>query len=117
MINFFKILGVVKDFHFKSLHLEIEPQILILDPAGSPLISCRLSGIDDESAIDHINKTIEQITPGNQTPISYLKETLEAAYKENLITGRLLIIFTILAIIVSMLGLVGLMAFVSEQRT
>ena len=114
--TFFNILGVVKNFHFKSLHLEIEPQILILDPSGSPLVSCRMSGVNNEASMNHINQTIQDFTPDNQTPISYLKETLEAAYMDNVITGRLLILFTFLAILVSMLGLIGLMAFVSEQR-
>ena len=114
--NIFNILGVVKNFHFKSLHLEIEPQILILNPYASPLVSCRLSGVNNEASIDHINQTMQEISPDNQIPISYLKETLDAAYKDNIITGRLLILFTSLAILVSMLGLIGLMAFVSEQR-
>ncbi len=114
--NYFNILGVVKNFHFKSLHLEIEPQILILNPSPSQLISCRLSGVNNKASMDHINQTIQDINQGNQTTISYLKETLDAAYRDNIVTGRLLILFTSLAILVSMLGLIGLMAFVSEQR-
>jgi putative ABC transport system permease protein len=106
----------VKDFHFKSLHTAIEPQIMILDPAESPVVSCRLSDVKNNVSLDFIRQTVGELSPDQNVRIEFLEDSLEAAYRDDKITGRLLILFTILSIFVSILGLTGLMAFVSEQR-
>ena len=110
------IIGVVKDFHFRSLHQEIEPQILIIRPSACNIVTCRLNGFNIAQTKEQIAEIANDIVAGDPIRMLHLNDILENAYQDDKTTGRLLILFTSLSILVSILGLIGLMAFVSEQR-
>jgi putative ABC transport system permease protein len=116
----FKVIGVVKNYHFESLHKEIEPLILYnSNPHGGNYY--RLSM---RTAPERIQETVAFVKSkwrefDSQYPIEYvfLDEQYDELYRAEERLGQLFGYFTTLAIIIGCLGLFGLSAFSAEQRT
>ncbi len=111
------IVGVVKDFHFASLHDPILPLVLGVGKNewyGSILV--RTQPGKTAQALAGLENLCKRLNPA--FPFSYKFSDLEYAqlYKSEAITGRLSVIFAVLAIFISCLGLLGLSMFTAEQR-
>jgi putative ABC transport system permease protein len=111
------IIGVVQDFHFKSLHKIIEPCLLVLDPKDFDTISVRIMPGDVRGTIGFIQQKWEEIFPGEQFEYSFLDNRIDLLYKSEGRMRSLFLIFSILSIFVACLGLFGLAAFTAEERT
>lgn len=113
------IIGVMKNFHYNSLHENIEPLILRLQPKqenwGSVLI--RAEAGKTREALASMEKVFKQFNPN--FPFKYLFTDQEFAnsYKAENTVSKLSNYFAFLAIFISCLGLFGLAAFTAEQRT
>lgn len=111
------VIGVVKDFNFQTLHAAISP--LALRNAGDPYLfaSIRLSTRNIPETIAAIGEIFQKFAP--QTPFEYLflDDYFENIYRNEENFGRTIGYFTLLAIIISSLGLFGMAFFISEQRT
>jgi hypothetical protein len=112
------IIGVLKDFHFNSLHQAIDPLIVRLDenwPWGTILI--RIKAGKTKQAIDGLEKICKTLNP--KFPFSYQFSDLEYAnlYKSEQVVSKLSNYFAFLAIFISCLGLFGLATFTASQRT
>jgi putative ABC transport system permease protein len=112
-----RIIGVVKDFNFRSLHQEIEPLILSMMPGWSNYLCIRLSAGDLQASLQHIETTWKTLVPHQPFEFHFLDETYENLYRSEERTGTLLGCFTALALIISCLGLTGLASFMAERRT
>jgi putative ABC transport system permease protein len=116
----FKVIGVAKDYHFESLHKEIEPLILYnSNPFGDNYYR-----ISMRTAPERIQETVAFVKSkwnefDSQYPLEYvfLDEQYDELYRAEERLGRLFGYFTTLAIIIGCLGLFGLSAFSAEQRT
>ncbi len=113
----FKVLGVVNDFHFKSVHEKIEPLFMFLNRDFPGMAFVRVSG-------DGISETITAIENSwksfdDNAPFSYyfLDEDFQSLYAAEERTGKIFNTFAFLAIMISCLGLFGLSAYTAEQRT
>jgi putative ABC transport system permease protein len=113
----FTIVGVVEDFHFKSLHKIIEPCLLICDPRNFGFISVRIMPGDVRGTLDFIQQKWEEIFPGEQFDYSFLDNRIDQLYKSEGRMQNLFVIFSVLSIFVACLGLFGLAAFTAEERT
>lgn len=113
----FTIVGVVEDFHFKSLHKIIEPCILVCDPRNFDIISVRIMPGDVRGTLDFIRQKWTEIFPGEQFEYSFLDSRIDLLYKSEGQMRSLFMIFSILSIFVACLGLFGLAAFTAEERT
>ncbi|MGD9346345.1 MAG: ABC transporter permease [Candidatus Aminicenantes bacterium] len=116
----FKVIGVVKDYHFESLHKEIEPLILYnSNPYGGNYyrISMRTAPERIQETVAFVKSKWQEFD--SQYPIEYvfLDEQYDELYRAEERLGRLFGYFTTLAIIIGCLGLFGLSAFSAEQRT
>ncbi len=114
----YKIIGVVKDFHFKSLHDPIEPLLINLNEQihwGFIMVKARPGRTRE--AVASIEKVHRQFEP--KFPFSYYftDEEYRRLYNNEQMIGRLSDSFAVLAIFISCLGLLGLAIFTSEQRT
>ena len=114
--NTYRVIGVVRDFHFKSLHERIAPLMMTLgNNSGTVLVSVKTSDVSD------LLKTIgtEWGAFGVDAPFAYsfLSDDFNAVYQAEQQTGRVLGLFAGLTIFVSCLGLFGLAMFTAEQRT
>ena len=113
-----KIIGVLKDFHFNSMHQAIEPLILHVDEKwryGTILVRIKAGEIN--KAITGLEKLYKTVNP--KFPFTYQFSDLEfeKLYKSEQVVSKLSNIFAFLAIFISCLGLFGLAVFAAEQRT
>ncbi len=116
----FTIIGILKNFHFESLQQKIKP--LIIHPLGQGLsnsihLSIRLSTNNIQENLDSIKKVWAGIS--NQQPFNYsfFNDHFAKIYLKEQKTGKIFIVFTILAIFIACLGLFALSSFVINQST
>ena len=111
------IIGVLEDYHFKSLHQVIDPCLLVLDPDNFGAISVRIAPGDVRGTIGFIQQKWQEIFPGEQFEFSFLDSRIDLLYKSEGRMRSLFLIFAVLSIFVACLGLFGLAAFTAEERT
>ncbi len=112
-----EIIGVVEDFHFHSLHREIQPLVLCIDPASFEYFSVRIKPNNISQILDFLKSKWEKLVPEEPFSYTFLDEDFDRLYKSEEKLERLFIIATFLAVFVACLGLFGLAAFTAEQRT
>ena len=114
-----QIVGVVKDFHYKSMHNPIEPIVLLLmdNLQYRFLLNIRLSGQNREQVIAAIDKARQSFTDHYPFEYKFLDESLHEYYRDEERISSLFMIFTVLTIFIAVLGLLGLSSFLTQQRT
>lgn len=108
------IVGVVKDFHFKSLHREIEPLILMNNPYGGLII--RTNTADVASLLSNMESKWQKFSIKEPFSYTFLDESFNKTYLREQKMGTILSIFTGLTIFVACMGLFGLVTFAAERR-
>jgi putative ABC transport system permease protein len=111
------IVGVVKDFHFRSLHNRIEPLILAIAPGWFTDSYVRIRPTNVPRTLAFIEKTFKETAPGFPFEYTFLDETVDRLYRTEIRIGDLVRSGTVLAVFISCLGLFGLASFTAEQRT
>jgi len=118
-----KIIGVMKDFNFESMHQAIVPIIMIMPTASQAgnnfsRISIKISGNKDNvsAAIAHLEKTWKSYLPEVPFEYTFLDEKFEQLYQSEERQGTLFTVFSGIAIFIACLGLLGLSAFSISQR-
>jgi putative ABC transport system permease protein len=115
-----RVVGVVRDFHFQSLHEKIAP--LVLGHWKNPVtaidyFTLRLNTNDLAQTLTALQKVHEQFDQRTPFEYNFLDERLNDFYQTDLRVGRIFGISAALTIIIACLGLLGLAAFMAEQRT
>jgi putative ABC transport system permease protein len=107
------VVGVVKNFYYKSLHNIIEPMMLVYrgDRVSSVLVKTASTGMGD------FKKVWQKYFPGKPFAYQYLDEAYAAEYRKDDITMTLFSWLTVLAILISCFGLYGLVSLIAVQRT
>ena len=113
----FRIIGVIKDFHFYSLHEEIQPLIFINRYAGFKNIFVRINSQNLPGTVRFIQDKLKEIAPGYVSDLKFLDEDLNNIYVAEQRMEKLTKYFTFLAILISCIGLLGLVSFSVKQRT
>ncbi len=113
----FRIIGVVKDFHFKSFRSRIEPLILAWNPEWHQYINIRIAEGMIAPAMEKIMDILDEFAPGIPVDYSNVDESFDQMYKSDKRMSTILIYFTMLAVLIGVLGLIGMALFMSEQRT
>ena len=111
------IIGVVKDFHFQSLNQEIKPLIIRFNSNAKYLMTVRISGNNTGSTLEYIGKVWNSFKEQQPLQLTFLEEDLAALYDNEAKTATLFNIFSVLAIFIAALGLLGLASFSAAQRT
>lgn len=113
------IIGVVKDFHHIPLSQSIEPLVLLMAPnpywKNNLLLKVRAEGVTE--TLEFIESTWKEIVPSFPFEYSFLSEEQGRLYRVEKRLGNLLNYFTILAVFIACLGLLGLATFAANQRT
>jgi len=112
-----QIVGVMKDFHFKSLHNPIEPMIFMLLPDYLEYLVIRIDTADQENTIAFLEETMAKLDPEQPHQFNFFDTRYENMYRAEQHMGTILRLFTGLAIFIACLGLFGLSAFMTQQRT
>lgn len=113
-----RIVGVLKDFHFQSLHNAIRPLIAYLgarEPQGSVVI--RIQAGKTPETLDAIERICKKLNPAVPFTYAFTDQEYARQYQSEQIVGKLAGYFAFLAIFISCLGLFGLATFTAEQRT
>jgi putative ABC transport system permease protein len=111
------VVGVVKDFHFTTLRNEIKPFAFVAEPPREGLLTLKLNAADLQNSIAQIEKKWNKFSPDRPFQYSFLDETFSRLYQSEERFKKVFLYVTSLAIIIACLGLFGLAAFVTEQRT
>ncbi len=111
------IVGVVKDFHQKSLREEIEPIFIASYAENYRQAGVRISGGNPTETLGHIREIWQETFPDGVFEYQFLDDQLARMYETETLTARLVNAFTGIAILICCLGLYGLISFVVVQRT
>ena len=117
--TYLQVIGVVKDFHYQSLHDRIYPHIFILYPNrwNWGFISLRLNPGNIQNTIVQTEKLWKQFSDNDPMVYFFMDKDFDRLYAEDKRTGTLALLFSVLAILIASLGLFGLTSFTAEQRT
>ena len=112
-----QIIGVVKDFNYKSMHDKTGPLVAFNNPNWFRFFTVRVAPGNAEKAIHDVQDIWKQLLPGTPLEYSFLDDSFNQLYSEDQKTSSLIFAFAVIAIAVSCLGLFGLAAFTAEQRS
>ena len=112
-----EIVGVMKDFHFKSLHNPIEPMLFMVFKDYVDYLVVRIAANESTNTISFLEETMDRFDPENSHEFRFFDERYNAMYNSEQQMGIILKIFTGLAIFIACLGLFGLSTFMTQQRT
>lgn len=112
----FRVIGVVKDFHFKSMHEKITPLVMVLSKDAGTMI-VKLQAKDVSGLLAQMERKWNEFKPEAPFSYSFLDERFNNTYQAEQKTGLILGIFAGLTIFVACLGLFGLATFTAQQRT
>jgi len=110
-----KIVGVIKDFHYESLKNEVRPLVLKLTDE-SHLISVRIAKGKVADALAATEQHWNSVIPGEPFEYAFVDQEFNKLFKAEKQLSQIFLIFTVLAVLVTCLGLFGLAAYTSEQR-
>jgi putative ABC transport system permease protein len=111
------VIGVIEDYHQKSLRYPLEPMRLMPAYSTNSTISVKISPADVSKTIGTIKQKYESFFPGNLFDYSFLDENFNRQYQNEQLFSKAFGIFAALAIFVACLGLFGLAMFTTIQRT
>jgi putative ABC transport system permease protein len=112
-----RVIGVVSDFHFQSLHVPIGPLALFIHPAYYQNLTVRIQITDTAGIIKTMAGIWRRLVPGQAFSYSFLAEEYDRLYKADIRLGQVLGIATFIALLIASLGLFGLAVFSTSQRT
>lgn len=112
-----KVVGVIRDFHFASLHQQVEPLVLEYKPEWTGNLFIKTKPGNPASVISFLESKVKKIAPNTLFSYGFLDERISGLYKKENNMSDILQFFAVLAIIISCLGLFGLTAHAAEVRT
>lgn len=112
-----RVIGVVKDFHFASLHNEIEPIAIFLSDRPRAILSIRIAKGMERDALLLINEKWAEFGVNHPLHYEFLDDRLKESYTSEEHTSRVFTVFSILSIFIALMGLLGLSSYLTERRT
>ncbi|GGM79384.1 ABC transporter permease [Dyadobacter beijingensis] len=112
-----KIIGVIKDFHFRSLQEAIRPLTMRIEPGGSELVSMKIEGSRLKETVAEVEAKWKAAMPDRPFSYYFMDEFFDRQYRSEERFEKLFFNFAILAIFISCLGLLGLASHSTMQRT
>jgi putative ABC transport system permease protein len=115
------IIGVIDDFHFESLHRDVRAMGYLMPEAVNstrkPFLLAKVRSARTTEVLSSIERSWASLAAGLPFEFSFLDDRIEGLYQNDNRAGKIVSVFSLLSILVSCLGLFGLAAFVTEQRT
>jgi ABC-type antimicrobial peptide transport system permease subunit len=108
---------VVRDFHFSSFRMAIEPMFFLMRPERAYLFSIKIAPGDVGETLAFIRDTFLRFNPSFLFDYRFLDESFNAMYQAELRLGTILVFFSFVAIFLTLLGLIGLIFFILERKT
>lgn len=114
-LNFFTVVGVIKNFHFESMRQVVRPLSLQIGNSNANLI-VKLKPGEFQNTIAQINERWNAHSPGLAFDYRFMDDSFNDVYQNEQRLGQIFIIFTALSIFIACLGLFGLAAFNAQKR-
>ena len=111
------IIGVVKDFNYSSLQDQADPFVLFYKKDWLFTVLIRTKTDQTSESISHVKETLDEIYPNKLFEITTLDDLFQELYTSEKKQMKILIVFSILAVLISCMGLFGLLSFIIEQKT
>lgn len=111
-----EVIGIMRDFHFQSLHEEIKPSFLVFRPEDVNRVVIKVQAGSERETLTDLEELYQSFNPGLPLEMRFLDENYEALYNEEQRTASLYKYFALVAIFISCLGLLGLSAFTIQLR-
>jgi putative ABC transport system permease protein len=111
-----KLIGIVKDFHFESLHQEIAPMSFFVSKGNYNNISIKIAGDNLQGGIEHISRVWKSFLPIRPFDYQFVSDRYSKLYDAEQKQGQLFTVFSGMAIFIACLGLFGLATFNTMQR-
>jgi putative ABC transport system permease protein len=122
----YTVIGVVKDFHYNSLHEDIDSFVLFTLLEGPPqpgqqqvypLMNVRIGPDNTAATLASIEDTWNKFVPEQPFSYYFMDDMLDMLYQNERASGQIFSIFSILAVVIACIGLFGLSTYMAEQRT
>jgi putative ABC transport system permease protein len=117
----FRIIGIIKDFHYESFHEEVKPLAMIMTPGeagwSEAYLSIRFRTGNVNATMKSLRQAWEGLYPGHPFEYAFMDSIYNELYENEIRTGRVFTLFTVFALFVACLGLFGLSSFTVVQRT
>ena len=117
----YTIIGIMENVHFESLHRDVRPMGYLLPEAINstrrPFLFVKVNIPQMEKLLPYLRSSWDALNPPIPFEFSFLDERIDSLYQGDVRAGKIVSMFSYLAIFVSCLGLFGLAAYVTEQRT
>lgn len=110
------VVGVVEDFHSRSLHEAVDPTVLLCTQDNISEVHVRFEAGKAQEVIGYLEKIFKESNPEFPFEYYFLDDSFDKLYQTEKVTGFLAISFTCMAIIISGLGLLGLAAYTAEKK-
>jgi putative ABC transport system permease protein len=112
-----KIIGVLEDYHFRSLHTEIYPSMLHVYPSnGLRFMVIRIRTSDTQETLAFLEKAWEEVRPGENFIYSFLSDAQGSLYQNESLWSEIVQYTSLLAIIIACMGIFGLTAITVNNR-
>ncbi len=115
-VNGGKVVGVIKDFNFRSFHEKITPLIIEYNPETSGKVFIRLSPYSQKATIDYLRGLFQSFKKDNPFEYFYMEDEYKAMYKKEFRLGNIFLYFSLISIFISCMGVFSLVAFMIKQR-
>lgn len=115
IINGKEVIGVVTDFNYSSLYNKIEPLVIKYSDTGN-ILQIRISSENQKETINFIERTCKHISPGLESNVSFLDVRMKNLYQADFDLKRSFETYSLIALIISLLGLLGLTLFTVKKK-
>ena len=112
-----ELVGVVKDYHYASMHEAVEPLALFIEPDSYEYLMVKVTPVNVPATMDFLRSTWARHAPHRPFEYTFLDQQVDALYRADEQAGQIFTAFAVLAVLIACLGLYGLVAFSAEQRT
>jgi putative ABC transport system permease protein len=110
-----RVLGIIKNYNFESLHHSVKPLAILLSPTGR-FLSVRVKPGNAQESIRRLESEWKKVVPDEPFEFAFLDDTFDAQFRAEQRLGTVFGLFTGLAIFIACLGLFGLASYITEQR-
>jgi putative ABC transport system permease protein len=111
-----KVVGIVKDFNYKSLHNIIEPLVIIYLPRQGQFINLKIAGNNIPATLENISSVWNELAPGFPFAYHFLDDDFEQLYRKDEQMAKAVTLFSLIAITIAVLGILGLSIYMGESR-
>ncbi len=111
-----EVIGVVKDFNFRPLHYDIDPLALVYNPERFRILNLSLKKTNIKESINYIENKCKELNLARITNYFFLEDRIRSYYDNERKISKIFSVSTILALLISYLGLISLISYINERR-